>query len=147
CWAALAVVALTASCPRPCESSDNCKRTCSCINAITHSRVDCPIAFRCDSESATCENDYANLSCDDICTQFAKHDECGFERCAVDADCTKNLSCPVLDQNGNATDQQFQCTLTFACDEQKKLCDVNSTLGTDALCDVCRQQAAQQSGG
>ncbi len=137
-----AALLAAAGCPRPCESSANCKRTCQCIDAQTQVRNDCTLAFRCEGATQTCEDDFSGLSCDDICGRFAARGECGFERCAADAECTKHLSCPVLGADGNpVADQHFDCTLTFVCDQDQGLCEVASTASVDQMCAVCRQQA------
>ena len=144
CFLALAMS--TAGCKRACETSDNCKRTCSCVNAQTNSRLDCTLAIRCDGKEGVCESDYDGLSCNDMCTQYAAKNECGFERCNANEECTKQLTCPLKDANGNPTASQFDCTLAFACDQDQHLCEVASTAPVDQLCAVCDQQRAQQGG-
>jgi hypothetical protein len=129
-------------CKRPCESQSNCERTCTCVNSDTQASFDCTIAYLCDGSTATCENDYSNQSCNDMCNQYAAHGECGFERCNADADCTKDLTCPKLDANGQPTTLNFDCKLTFACDQAQHLCAAASTQSQDQLCATCDQQAA-----
>lgn len=140
---ALAGVSTLSGCRRPCESSDNCKRTCSCLNAQTSSRADCTMAFRCDGAEEVCEPDFDNLSCDQICERYAATATCGFERCAVDEDCLKRLTCPVLDQNGNPTTLTFDCTIPFRCDQDAELCEVASTRPPEVM---CREECAGQAG-
>jgi hypothetical protein len=126
--------ALLGGCQRPCETSDNCKRTCECVDGQTSVRSNCTMAFRCEGETQVCEADYDGLSCDDMCAQYAARAECGFERCEADAECTKQLTCPILDAQGNPTSLAHDCTLTFICDQNQKLCEAASTQSDAQLC-------------
>ena len=138
----VAALGLGAGCHRPCENSLNCERTCSCVNGNTGAALDCTMAYLCDGKDRICEADFDNQTCDEMCNQYAAHDLCGLERCNVDDDCTKNLSCPILDENGQPTATNFDCTLTFACDPDQHLCPAASTATQDQQCVICRQQAA-----
>jgi hypothetical protein len=130
------------SCERACEDSENCKRTCSCLNKETDERADCTMAFICDGETQLCESDYNNLTCDEICSQYAARAQCGRERCTIDAECKKVLSCDVVINGQPNPEQQFACTINFTCDQGDGLCQVESTLSDAQLCAsaTCRQQ-------
>lgn len=101
------------------------------------------MAFRCDAVDQFCEADFDNLSCDQICEKYAATATCGFERCSVDADCVKRLTCPVLDASGNPTTLSFDCTLSFLCDQTAELCEAASTRPPEVM---CREECAGQGG-
>lgn len=123
------------TCARPCESSLNCKRTCDCVNTSTSTKLDCTVAFRCDSVAETCEAAYDSMSCDVMCDTYASTATCGFERCTSDADCFKAFSCPIIDpQSRQPTGTFFDCELPFTCDQGAQLCDVRSTATQESLC-------------
>jgi len=129
----VAALAAGTSCQRPCETQDNCKRTCDCVNDQTQVRESCTMAFRCEADTQVCEGDFDNLSCNDICLQYDAHHLCGLERCAADAECGKVISCPVLDANGQPVGTRT-CTLSFVCDQDNKVCDPASTASDAQLC-------------
>lgn len=123
------------ACKQACERAENCVRSCPCLNSETDQRLDCAIAFRCEGATQTCEDAFAEFTCDQICADFAANARCGVERCLSDADCVKVLSCPLLDQNGQATGQFLDCTLPFACElDQGSTCEPLSTLDDANLC-------------
>jgi hypothetical protein len=140
---AIALCALAAvGCRRPCESAANCKRTCSCLNRTTQARAECTMAFRCETADGYCETDFDELSCNEICARYDATATCGFQRCLVDAECVRRLTCPVLDGDGNPTTLNFDCTLNFVCDQDRELCEVASTLSPEQMC----QQLCVQGG-
>ena len=135
--AAFLAALATAGCQRPCETADNCKRTCDCIDSTTESRLQCTMAFRCESADLVCESDYDALACVDVCGQYAAIGKCGFQRCSNNAECAKKITCPVLNAEGQPTSLNFTCDLTFACDQELQLCQAGSELPQDQLCRAC----------
>ncbi len=135
-WWIVACAAATmwaTACPRPCESSANCVRTCSCLNERTDIRQDCSIAFRCEGDTRRCEAAVDEQSCNDICGAYADG-RCGVERCLTDADCVKVIACPTLDLNGAPTGLTTDCTLSFRCQPEYEACQPRSTASIAALC-------------
>ena len=130
------------TCKRACETADNCKRTCQCTNAVTDAAFPCTIAFRCNGADQVCEDDFDTLSCTDVCKQY--HDNCGTERCNDDKECTKSLSCPLRDAQGNPTASLYDCTLCFTCDQTQSICAPASTASNDQLCLQCDAERAGQ---
>ena len=135
-------LACLAGCQRPCETADNCKRTCECIDSTTQARLDCTMAFRCETAQLVCEADYEALACDDVCGDYAASGKCGFQRCANNAECAKKITCPVLNDQGQPNGLNFTCDLTFACDQEIGLCQPGSELPQAQLCSACPQPVA-----
>ena len=135
----------SASCKRPCETQEHCKRTCECLDSSNDTRLDCTIAFRCEAEARVCEADYDTMACDDLCSTYAARALCGTQRCGSNADCEKVVSCPVLDANGQPVEpaQSFTCTRTFECDLTLEVCDAEITQSDEAHCAFCRTSAGQ----
>lgn len=138
-WLALFVVlASSSACKQRCLKAANCIRTCDCLNDETDQRLSCPVAFRCEGETGTCEDAYDQDSCEKICADYAATARCGVARCASDAECTKLLSCPNLDAQGNPNGQFRDCTFSFVCELDKaESCDPASTLPDAELCASC----------
>lgn len=129
----------SAGCRRPCETAENCKRTCECIDSTTESRLQCTVAFRCESAELVCESDHESLACADVCGQYAAIGRCGFQRCANNAECAKKITCPVLNADGQPNGLNFTCDLTFACDQELGLCQPGSEFPQEQLCLACPQ--------
>jgi hypothetical protein len=135
-WLVLLCALTTAGlqgCPRPCESSTNCVRTCSCLNERTDIREDCSIAYRCEGDTRRCEAAHDEQSCDELCGAYADG-RCGVERCLSDADCVKVIACPIFDVNGAPTGLTTDCTLGFRCQPEHEACQPRSTASVAALC-------------
>lgn len=130
----VAIAALWGACTRPCDSSANCVRTCSCLNEDTNFRLDCSIAFRCEDETRSCEPGYDEKSCDEVCAEYAGTGRCGVERCGSDADCVKIISCPLVDANGTPNGQFADCTLGFRCQPEFEACQPRSTASDAEMC-------------
>jgi hypothetical protein len=133
-WATVVAVGLLPGCKRPCESSGNCVRTCECLNNQTNQRIDCSLAFRCEGDTQVCEDAHDDMSCEDLCADYAGTGRCGVERCASDLECQKAISCPIFDGNGQPTGQFFDCTLNFRCQPDFEACQPRSTVANEALC-------------
>jgi hypothetical protein len=130
-----AIAALqAAACTRPCESSANCVRTCSCLNETTNLRLDCSVAFRCEGDTRSCEAAHDEKSCDEVCAEYAGSGRCGVERCGSDAECVKTIACPLVDVNGTPTGQFADCTLGFRCQPEFEACQPRSTASDAELC-------------
>lgn len=127
-------VASGSACKRACETAENCVRTCECVDATTDTRLDCTMGFRCESVDLVCEAAYDELPCEEVCAQYAAVGDCGFQRCNVDADCVRNLTCPVVNAQGQPTGQFFPCTIPFICDQSRGLCASGSELPKDQQC-------------
>lgn len=140
------------SCPRECDSADNCKRTpCRCTDASRpNSEVECGLTFRCETAPGVCEDDY-NISCDELCQTYAARSLCDRRRCLDDGECLRQVTCPVIDANNQPVPgQSFNCDLIFTCDTPNSVCapldngvDANST--DDIICAECRAQAIGQT--
>lgn len=143
--AVAAPLLLSASCRRPCETEQHCKRTCECLDNANDTRLDCTIAFRCEGADKVCESSYDSMACDELCSTYAARAMCGTQRCASNADCEKVVSCPVLDAEGQPVEpaQSFTCTRTFECDVTLEVCDAELTESDEAHCAFCRATAGQ----
>lgn len=128
------VSALAPGCPRPCETADNCKRTCDCVDTTTDTKLECSMAFRCETNASQCEAKYDAQACADVCNEYAAIGKCGFQRCVASAECVRVATCPIRDANGQPTALNFQCTLNFDCDTTLELCDPGSEVPLDQLC-------------
>lgn len=128
------VVGVGVGCKRPCETADNCKRTCECVNANTDTRLDCTMGFRCEQATLECEDDYDALPCAEVCNEYAAAGKCGFQRCRQDAECVRVATCPILDANGQPTALNFECTLNFTCEVELGLCSPGSEIPLDQMC-------------
>lgn len=104
------------------------------MNTQSQAEDDCTLAFRCLPKEEVCEPDFDALSCDEICERYVTRGQCGFQRCAADAECRRFLTCPVLDNNGNPTTLSRDCTLNFTCDQEVELCQVESTFSPEQMC-------------
>ena len=131
---ALAACGLLPGCKRPCETAANCVRTCECLNNQTNQRLDCSLAFRCEGDTQVCEDAHDELSCDQLCDEYAGAGRCGVERCGSDLECQKVISCPFFDGNGQPSGQFFDCTLNFRCQPDFEACQPRSTATVEALC-------------
>ncbi len=127
------VGAITPGCRRPCETADNCKRTCDCVDSTTDTKLECTMAFRCDTTSSECETKY-DVACSQVCEEYAAIGKCGFQRCTADAECVRVATCPIRAANGQPTTLNFQCTLNFTCDTTLELCAPDSERPLDQLC-------------
>jgi hypothetical protein len=132
--ALLALVVAVSSCRRACRTSDNCRRTCDCLNTATDTRNECGLAFVCEAGDGYCEEAYDAMSCDDLCAQYQANALCGVARCRTDADCHRALECDVLGLNGAPTGQKRACEITFACDVDNAACEVRSIASDTDLC-------------
>ena len=144
-FAVVAATLLPASCRRPCDTEQHCKRTCECLDNATDTRLDCTIAFRCEGENKVCEATYDTMACDELCSTYAARAMCGTQRCSSNANCEKVVSCPVLDADGQPVEpaQSFTCTRTFGCDPTLEVCDAELTASDEAHCAFCRSSAGQ----
>ena len=134
-------------CKRPCETEQNCKRTCSCLNTQTNTRDDCTIAYKCDGAELVCEDAYDTQSCDEMCAQYAARALCGTERCASDADCGKIVQCPCLDAQGQPNGLEYQCNIGFTCELDVEVCEAASTASDLQLCGTFCPAPATCTGG
>jgi hypothetical protein len=132
----LLVAAGLSSCRRACRTSENCRRTCDCLNTATDTRNACDLAFVCEGAEGYCEEAYDAMSCDDVCAQYQANALCGVARCRSDADCQRALECDVLGVNGAPTGQKRACEITFACDVEAAACAVRSIASDAELCAV-----------
>lgn len=146
CKVAFVVIAVAASsttltsCEQRCEKAANCLRKCDCLNSETNQQLSCPIAFRCEGDTGTCEDAYNNFSCEQICADYAATARCGVARCATDDECTRVLSCANVDANGQPNGQFRDCTFTFACELDKgESCEPASSSADAVLCAACPQ--------
>ncbi|HEY1099837.1 MAG TPA: hypothetical protein VGF99_12960 [Myxococcota bacterium] len=140
----LIVVAVVAGsgCKRSCQSNANCVRTCPCLNELTNQRLDCSVGYRCEGDTQTCEDLLETQTCDEMCQQFAANARCGVNRCLSDAECLRNISCPLFDADGVETGQFRTCTLPFVCDQEFGACEVASSASDSELCSTICAQAA-----
>lgn len=122
------------ACKRACESPANCVRTCSCLNEETNLRLDCDVAFRCEGDTQACEPAHDEKSCDELCADYAGNGRCGVQRCVSDAECSRSLSCPLVDANGTPTGQFADCAIQFACEQAFESCDPRATVDDASLC-------------
>ena len=143
-WGLAGALVVTTSCARPCESSANCQRECDCINAAhNNDRFTCPMEFRCEGATQTCEDAYASMSCNTLCATYGARNSCNLTRCLSDNECLRDVTCPVLDATNQPTGAAFNCQLPFTCDVTINACDAGFSANDAAVCDVCRQQATQ----
>ena len=137
-FALICVGVVVEGCKRPCESNANCVRTCPCLNENTNQRLNCSVGYRCEGDTASCEDLHDTQSCDELCAEFAANARCGVNRCLVDDECTRVMSCPLFNADGTANGQFFDCTVRFACDQAASSCDVASSASDTTLCtEVC----------
>ncbi len=120
-------------CRRPCNSSENCVRTCDCLNGLTNQRLSCAIGYRCEGDERVCEEAH-DMPCEEQCALYAANQRCGVERCLSDLECQKVISCPLFDQNGQATGAFQDCTLNFRCQPEFEACQPRSTALDIDLC-------------
>lgn len=133
-----AAAVTSTACPRKCETAENCIKSCDCLNGKTDQKLACPIAYRCEGATSTCEEAFDSLSCDEQCATYAAEARCGVARCKTDADCVKTVSCPLTDANGTPTGQFQDCTLNFVCELNKgESCDPASTADDVTFCAAC----------
>jgi hypothetical protein len=134
----LPFLAMSSSCRRACDTAQNCRRTCDCLNTATDTRNECSLAFVCEGAENLCEEAYDTMSCDEICADYQANALCGVARCRSDADCTRRLECDVVDLNGAPTGQKRACEIPFTCDVAAAACDVGSIASDAELCSrVC----------
>lgn len=129
-----------AGCSRPCEEAANCLRTVDCLNTETDNRVPCTIAFRCEGKTQTCEEAFSGFSDGQICADYAARARCGVARCRSDDDCSRLISCPILDANNAPTGQFRDCSFAFACElDEQESCEPASSVDDATLCNsgVC----------
>ena len=131
---AVVVAACVGACERPCNNSRSCVRTCECLNENTNQQLDCSVGFRCEGDTSTCESLHDTQSCDEICAEYAVRARCGVFRCLEDAECTRNISCPLADANGAPTGRFADCSVQFACEQDFGSCEPASTLSDADLC-------------
>jgi hypothetical protein len=130
----LALVVNLSSCRRPCRGSENCRRTCDCLNTATDTRNECSVAFVCEAGDGYCEEAYDAMTCDELCAGYQANALCGVARCRTDADCRRALECDVLGPTGAPTGQRRACEVSFACDIDSAACDVRSIASDAELC-------------
>jgi hypothetical protein len=134
--ALIAVEGGLSSCRRACRTSENCRRTCDCLNTETDTRNACDLAFVCEGADGSCEEAYDAMTCDEVCAQYQANALCGVARCRTDADCHRALECDVLDATGAPNGQKRACEITFACDVEAAACAVRSIASDAQLCAV-----------
>jgi hypothetical protein len=127
-------VVLSSSCRRACQTSENCRRSCDCLNTATDTRNECSLAFVCEGAEGLCEEAYDTMSCDEMCADYHANALCGVARCRSDADCTRRVECDVLGPSGAPTGQKRGCEVLFACDIEASACDVGSLASEAELC-------------
>jgi hypothetical protein len=127
---------IAASCRRACQNSENCRRSCDCLNTETDTRNGCSLAFVCEGAENLCEEAYDTMSCDEMCADYQANALCGVARCRSDADCIRRLECDIVGPTGETTGQKRACEVSFACDVEAAACDVASIASDAALCAV-----------
>ena len=123
---------------KPCLDANDCVRECRCSFGATNEESNCLITYQCDYETDKCEAGYNDLSCDDICNDYAAAGLCGSRRCSADSNCYRSLSCSYLDSLGNSVVET--CSYTFACDPSTQLCEQNFLLDDNSFCEFCINQ-------
>ena len=133
CLVVVAAVPLP-SCKRACETAFHCKRTCDCLNPETDVRQECTLAFRCEGSSESCEEAYTSMNCTEMCNTYLLEGSCGVQRCLSNDECTRVVTCPILDANGQPSALTRDCTVSFACQQELSACQPDSTLPDAQLC-------------
>ena len=93
----------------------------------------------CEQDAEVCEDDYSNLSCEDICQSYKDDRElCGSPRCATEADCVRDVMCNSIDTETGQILSTFSCQRVFSCEPSVLACEANySLLSDDQICQEC----------
>jgi hypothetical protein len=139
----IAPLLVSAACiPRQCSDDSFCIRECECESSATGDVIACPVRFSCDIDAEVCEDDYTELSCEEICQTFAARDLCGSVRCSTEADCVRSVTCNQFDPNTGQLVGSFDCQRAFTCDAVALACEAGYSLVTDdQICQECAAAA------
>lgn len=101
--------------PRQCLDHTNCERFCECEDATTDRSIPCTMFFRCDESAGICADEY-NLSCDEVCQQFAATESCGRKTCDNETDCLRFTTCQRVNQQTGQVLCTYNCEVPFQCE-------------------------------
>ena len=120
---------------KPCIDATDCVRECSCEFASTNENYGCNISYQCDVATDQCEASYNELTCDDICEQYARRSLCGSQRCSADSNCARTVDCQITYDDG--TTEAITCSHDSTCDSETQLCDETFSLDDASFCSFC----------
>lgn len=100
--------------PRQCLDHRNCERFCECEDAQTNNSIPCTMFFRCDENSGVCADEY-NMSCDQVCQNYAAVGTCGSKTCEDESDCLRQAICAPVNEESGEVRCTYNCDVPFAC--------------------------------
>lgn len=126
---------------KECLDETYCVRECECTDSTRNTVTQCPIQFQCNVADQICDEAYNDLSCDEICTNYAARGLCGSKQCTTENECLRQTTCQAFDPGTGEQICSYNCDLLFACDADVNACEADYLLPDNELCQRCAESA------